>query len=35
VAAARRAGRYTWPATAARLRRLVGDLTSRELVDCS
>jgi D-inositol-3-phosphate glycosyltransferase len=33
-AAARRAARYTWPATAARLRRLVGDLTSRELVDC-
>ena len=34
-AAARRAARYTWPATAARLRRLVGDLTSRELVDCT
>jgi D-inositol-3-phosphate glycosyltransferase len=34
-AAARRAARYTWPATAARLRRLVADLTSRELVDCS
>ncbi len=34
-AAARRAARYTWPATAARLRGLVADLTSRELVDCS
>ncbi|HEV8114746.1 MAG TPA: glycosyltransferase [Acidimicrobiales bacterium] len=34
-AAARRAARYTWPATAGRLRRLVADLTSRELVDCS
>jgi len=33
-AAARRAARYTWPATAGRLRRLVADLTSRELVDC-
>ena len=34
-AAARRATRYTWPATAARLRRLAIDLTSRELVDCT
>jgi len=34
-AAARRATRYTWPATAARLRRLATDLTSRELVDCT
>jgi len=34
-AAARRAARYTWPATAGRLRRLVADLTSRDLVDCS
>ena len=34
-AAARRAARYTWPATAGRLRRLVADLTSRELVDCT
>jgi len=34
-AAARRAIRYTWPATAARLRRLATDLTSRELVDCT
>ena len=34
-AAARRAGRYTWPATAGRLRRLVADLTSRALVDCT
>jgi D-inositol-3-phosphate glycosyltransferase len=33
-AAAARAARYTWPATAARLRRLVADLTARELVDC-
>jgi len=35
VAAARRAARYTWPATAGRLRRLVAELTSRELVDCT
>ena len=34
-AAARRAARYTWPATAARLRRLATDLTRRELVDCT
>lgn len=34
-AAARRAARYTWPATAGRLRRLVADLTSRDLVDCT
>ena len=34
-AAARRAARYTWPATAGRLRRLVADLTTRDLVDCS
>ncbi|MEO5680081.1 MAG: glycosyltransferase [Acidimicrobiales bacterium] len=33
-AAARRAARYTWPATAGRLRRLVAELTSRDLVDC-
>ena len=34
-AAARHAARYTWPATAGRLRRLVADLTSRDLVDCT
>lgn len=32
---AARARHYTWSTTAARLRRLYGDLTSRELVDCS
>ncbi len=34
-AGARKAARYTWPATAGRLRRLVADLTSRDLVDCT
>ena len=34
-AAALRARGYTWSTTAARLRRLYGDLTARELVDCS
>ena len=28
------AGHYTWPVTAARLRRLYGDLTTRDLVRC-
>jgi len=35
VAAADRAGYYTWSTTAARLRRLYGDLTARSLVECS
>ena len=34
AAAAARAGRYTWSTTAARLRRLYGDLTARALVEC-
>jgi D-inositol-3-phosphate glycosyltransferase len=34
VAAAARAGRYTWSTTGARLRRLYGDLTARSLVEC-
>lgn len=34
-AAATRARGYTWSTTAARLRRLYGDLTTRQLVDCS
>jgi D-inositol-3-phosphate glycosyltransferase len=33
-AAATLASRYTWSTTAARLRRLYGDLTSRALVSC-
>ncbi len=33
-AAAERARRYTWSTTAARLRRLYGDLTARHLVEC-
>ncbi|MEJ7845731.1 MAG: glycosyltransferase [Acidimicrobiales bacterium] len=33
-AAAERARRYTWSTTAARLRRLYGDLTARTLVEC-
>jgi D-inositol-3-phosphate glycosyltransferase len=35
IAAATRARRYTWSTTAARLRRLYGDLTARALVECS
>jgi D-inositol-3-phosphate glycosyltransferase len=35
VAAARMARHYTWSTTAARLRRLYGDLTARSLVTCS
>ena len=35
VAAAGRAGHYTWSTTAARLRRLYADLTSRSPVSCS
>jgi len=34
AAAATRASRYTWSTTAARLRRLYSDLTSRSLVEC-
>ena len=34
ASAAARARRYTWSVTAARLRRLYGDLTSRRLVEC-
>ena len=34
VAAVERARRYTWGFAAARLRRLYGDLTVRELVTC-
>jgi len=34
-AAVTRARRYTWSTTAARLRRLYGDLTARALVECS
>jgi len=34
-AAAARAGHYTWSTTAARLRRLYGDLTARSLVECT
>jgi D-inositol-3-phosphate glycosyltransferase len=34
AAAAVRARRFTWPIAAARLRRLYGDLTARELVEC-
>jgi D-inositol-3-phosphate glycosyltransferase len=34
VAAAERARRYTWPISAARLRRLYADLTARSLVEC-
>ncbi|PZS21580.1 MAG: D-inositol-3-phosphate glycosyltransferase, partial [Acidimicrobiales bacterium] len=33
-AAVRRARRYSWSITAARLRRLYVDLTARELVEC-
>jgi hypothetical protein len=33
--AAARARGFTWSTTAARLRRLYADLTSRALVDCS
>ncbi len=33
-AAARRARRYSWSITAARLRRLYADLTARDLVEC-
>ena len=33
--AARRARNYTWSIAAARLRRLYGDLTARQLVDCT
>ena len=35
AAAARRAAGYTWSTTAARLRRLYGDLVARSLVDCT
>jgi D-inositol-3-phosphate glycosyltransferase len=35
LAAARSARQYTWSTTAARLRRLYSDLTSRALVSCS
>jgi D-inositol-3-phosphate glycosyltransferase len=35
AAAARRAAGYTWSTTAARLRRLYSDLTTRVLVDCA
>ncbi len=35
IAAAIRARRYTWSFAAARLRRLYGDLTARQLVACS
>jgi D-inositol-3-phosphate glycosyltransferase len=35
LAAAARAGRYTWSTTAGRLRRLYADLTARTLVDCA
>jgi D-inositol-3-phosphate glycosyltransferase len=34
AAAAARAGGYTWPVAAARLRRLYQELTARSLVDC-
>lgn len=34
AAAAERARGFTWPIAAARLRRLYGDLTARELVEC-
>lgn len=34
IAAAERASHYTWSTTAARLRRLYADLTSRALVTC-
>jgi D-inositol-3-phosphate glycosyltransferase len=34
AAAAERARSYTWPVAAARLRRLYGELTSRQLVEC-
>jgi hypothetical protein len=35
AAAAERSRRYTWSTTAARLRRLYVDLTTRALVDCA
>jgi D-inositol-3-phosphate glycosyltransferase len=35
VAAADRARRYSWSMTAARLRRLYGDLAARDLVSCA
>ncbi|HWL45312.1 MAG TPA: glycosyltransferase [Ilumatobacter sp.] len=35
LAAVKRAREYTWSFAAARLRRLYGDLTSRQLVDCA
>jgi len=34
IAAAESASHYTWSTTAARLRRLYADLTSRALVTC-
>jgi glycosyltransferase involved in cell wall biosynthesis len=34
-AAAQRARRYTWSMSAARLRRLYGDLAARRLVECA
>jgi D-inositol-3-phosphate glycosyltransferase len=34
VNAAARSGRFSWPAAAARLRRLYGDLAARHLVEC-
>jgi hypothetical protein len=34
LASVERARRYTWSFAAARLRRLYGDLTVRELVTC-
>ena len=35
TAAAQRSWSYTWSATAARLRRICDDLSSRVLVDCA